>query len=107
MLHVDRNFYMGAIKYKKTETDSEFIATIMKWLYHFTNEIETVAQMNDSYAKLEEFIADAQDDTKLTDALVNYTSKHGYGRVSSHFSDFSANATIRMYPVVMLMQIVS
>lgn len=74
MLHVDRNFNMGAIKHKKTETDSEFIATIIKWLYHFTNEIETPAQMNDSYAKLEDFIADAEDDTELTTALVNYTS---------------------------------
>ena len=74
MLHVDRNFNMGAIKHKKTETDSEFINTIIKWLYHFTNEIETPAQMNDSYAKLEDFIVDAEDDTELTAALVNYTS---------------------------------
>ena len=62
------------IKHKKTETDSEFINTIIKWLYHFTNEIETPAQMNDSYAKLEDFIVDAEDDTELTAALVNYTS---------------------------------
>ena len=74
-LHVDRNYDMNARKYVKTDTDSQFINTIIHWLYHFTNDIETEAQMKDSYGKLEEFVQQAEADPNLTQALVAYTAQ--------------------------------
>ncbi len=59
----------------KTDTDSQFINTIIHWLYHFTNDIETEPQMKDSYEKLQQFVLQAEADTNLTKALVTYTAQ--------------------------------
>ena len=73
--HIDRNYDMGARKHIKTDLDSQFITTIIHWLYHFTNDIETEAQMKDSYEKLTAFVVAGQEDPNLTKSLLTYTDK--------------------------------
>lgn len=65
-----------ALKLKTTELDSQFISTIILWLYHFTNDIETEAQMKDSYVKLTNFILDAEKDSGLSEPLVAFTANY-------------------------------
>ena len=71
---IDRNYKMSVHLAIKTDEDDRFVTTIIHWLYHFTNEIETEAQMWDSYHKLEEFVTSALNDSALSNNLVVNTS---------------------------------